>query len=199
MRPHRRQPTRLRVPGILQARTLEWVAISFSNARKWKVKGSRSVVSDSSRPHGLQPTRLLHPWGFPGKSTGEGCHRLLPIPLLGIHKRCPSVNSAKVEKTLLRVTNTQTQVSVFLMLYAPLPSWFPYRPKSTSRTHEEKFSVSHPLSPNSNTALTSWSLKNSQAEPITFTVLVSFTMHLLHCLFLLPQGVTLYLVSASKD
>jgi len=26
------------VPGILQARTLEWVAISFSNAWKWKVK-----------------------------------------------------------------------------------------------------------------------------------------------------------------
>ena len=26
------------VPGILQARTLEWVAISFSNACKWKVK-----------------------------------------------------------------------------------------------------------------------------------------------------------------
>ena len=26
------------VPGILQARVLEWVAISFSNARKWKVK-----------------------------------------------------------------------------------------------------------------------------------------------------------------
>ena len=27
------------VPGILQARTLEWVAISFSNVWKWKVKG----------------------------------------------------------------------------------------------------------------------------------------------------------------
>ena len=26
------------IPGILQARTLEWVAISFSNALKWKVK-----------------------------------------------------------------------------------------------------------------------------------------------------------------
>ena len=26
------------VPGILQARTLEWVAIAFSNAWKWKVK-----------------------------------------------------------------------------------------------------------------------------------------------------------------
>ena len=26
------------IPGLLQARTLEWVAISFSNAWKWKVK-----------------------------------------------------------------------------------------------------------------------------------------------------------------
>ena len=32
MRPHRQQPTRLPIPGILQARILEWVAISFSNA-----------------------------------------------------------------------------------------------------------------------------------------------------------------------
>ena len=31
-------PTGSLVPGILQARTLEWVAISFSNAWKWKVK-----------------------------------------------------------------------------------------------------------------------------------------------------------------
>ena len=38
MRPHRQQPTRLSVPGILQARTLEWVAISFYSAWKWKVK-----------------------------------------------------------------------------------------------------------------------------------------------------------------
>ena len=28
------------IPGILQARTLEWVATSFSNAWKWKVKGN---------------------------------------------------------------------------------------------------------------------------------------------------------------
>ena len=34
--PPRWQPTRL--PGILQARTLEWVAISFSSTWKWKVK-----------------------------------------------------------------------------------------------------------------------------------------------------------------
>ena len=31
-------PLRSPVLGILQARTLEWVAISFSNAWKWKVK-----------------------------------------------------------------------------------------------------------------------------------------------------------------
>ena len=31
------------VPGILQARTLAWVAISFSNARKWKLKSLSRV------------------------------------------------------------------------------------------------------------------------------------------------------------
>ena len=41
------------------------------------VQFSRSVVSDSLRPHGLQPTRLLHPWDFLGKSTGVGCRCLL--------------------------------------------------------------------------------------------------------------------------
>ena len=34
-------------------------------------------MSDSLQPHGLQPTRLLCPWDFPGKSTGMGCHFLL--------------------------------------------------------------------------------------------------------------------------
>ena len=62
------------VPGILQARTLEWVAISFSNAWKWKVK-----VKSLSRVR-----LLVTPWtvadqaplsgDFPGKSTGVGCH-----------------------------------------------------------------------------------------------------------------------------
>src|SRR5574342_521722 len=42
-----------------------------------KSERSHSVVSNSLRPHGLQPTRLLRPWDFPGKSTGVGCHCLL--------------------------------------------------------------------------------------------------------------------------
>ena len=41
---------------------------------KVKWKWSRSVVSDSQQLHGLQPTRPLRPWDFPGKSTGVGCH-----------------------------------------------------------------------------------------------------------------------------
>ena len=65
------------IPGILQARTLEWVAISFSNAWKWKVEVKCSVMSDSQQPHGLKPARLLRPWDFPGQSTGVGCHCLL--------------------------------------------------------------------------------------------------------------------------
>ena len=72
------------VPGILQARTLEWVACPSPMHESEKWKWSRSVMSDSSRPHGLQPTRLLHPWDFPGKSTGVGCHRLLCYSILGL-------------------------------------------------------------------------------------------------------------------
>ena len=38
---------------------------------------SRSVMSNSVRPHRWQPTRLLLPWDFPGKSTEVECHGLL--------------------------------------------------------------------------------------------------------------------------
>ena len=61
------------------SRQEHWSRLPFPSpmyeSGKWK--WSRSVVSDSLRPHGLQPTRLLHPWDFPGKSTGVGCHCLL--------------------------------------------------------------------------------------------------------------------------
>ena len=61
------------VPGILQARTLEWVAISFSNA--WKVKSESEVAQscltlsdpmDCSLPgssiHGIFQAKVLE-WG----------------------------------------------------------------------------------------------------------------------------------------
>ena len=36
-----------------------------------------SVMSNSSRPLGLQPARLLYPWNSQGRNTGVGCHSLL--------------------------------------------------------------------------------------------------------------------------
>ena len=38
---------------------------------------SVTLVSNSLRPHGLQPARLLCPWDSPGKNTGVGCHSFL--------------------------------------------------------------------------------------------------------------------------
>ena len=61
------------------SRQEHWSGLPFPSpmhaSEKWK--WSRSVVSDSSRPQGLQPTRLLPPRDFPGKRTGVGCHCLL--------------------------------------------------------------------------------------------------------------------------
>ena len=59
------------IAGILQARTLEWVAISFSNAWKWKVKVAQSCLTRSnpmncslpgSSIHGIFQARVLE-WG----------------------------------------------------------------------------------------------------------------------------------------
>ena len=55
-------------------------SLAFLMMSKW----SRSVVSDPQWPHGLQPTRLLHPWNFPGKSTRVGCQ--LPSPMYSAYK-----------------------------------------------------------------------------------------------------------------
>ena len=67
------------LPSLGFSRQEHWSGLPFPSpmheSEKWK--WSRSVVSDSSPPHRLKPTRLLRPWDFPGKSTGVGCHRLL--------------------------------------------------------------------------------------------------------------------------
>ena len=56
-------------PSLGFSRQEHWSGLPFPSpmheSQKWK--WSHSVVSDSLRPHGLQPTRLLHPWDFPGK------------------------------------------------------------------------------------------------------------------------------------
>ena len=72
------------VPGILQARTLEWVAISFSKVWKWKVKVNsvsrvRPLATPWTAAHQAPP---LRPWDFPGKSTGVGCSRQITWPFV---------------------------------------------------------------------------------------------------------------------
>ena len=71
-------------PSMGISKQEHWSGLPFPSpmheSGKWK--WSHSVVSNSLRPHGLQPTRLLHPWDFLGNSTGVGCHCLL----LDIHK-----------------------------------------------------------------------------------------------------------------
>ena len=57
-------------PSLGFSRQEHWSGLPFPfpmhESEKWK--WSHSVVSDSQRPHGLQPTRLLlHPLDFPGK------------------------------------------------------------------------------------------------------------------------------------
>ena len=66
------------VPGILQARTLEWVAISFSNAWKWKVKVKslsrvRLLATPWTAAHQAPPSM-----GFSRKECWSG----VPLPSL---------------------------------------------------------------------------------------------------------------------
>ena len=67
------------VPGILQARTLEWVAMSFSNAWKWKVKVKslscvRLLATPWTAAHQAPPSM-----GFSRQEYWSG------VPLLGTH------------------------------------------------------------------------------------------------------------------
>ena len=70
------------------SRQEHWSGLPFPSpmheSEKWK--WSLSVVSDPQWPHGLQPSRLLRPWGFPGKSTRVGCH-CLPWGQQSRHKK----------------------------------------------------------------------------------------------------------------
>ena len=52
---------------------------------------SCSVVSESLRSHGLQRTRFLCPWDFPGKNTGVGSLSLLQgiFPTQGLNPGLP--------------------------------------------------------------------------------------------------------------
>ena len=115
------------VPGILQARTLEWVAISFSNA--WKLKGK---VKSLSRIRLLATPwtaayQAPHPCGFPGKSTGVGCHCLLRICCTSsqnLKKKKKKKGSKR--KTGFFIITAESQVEMHSMVHSdPSLLWIP--------------------------------------------------------------------------
>ena len=62
-----------------------------------------SVVSDSWQLQGLQPTRLLYPWYFPGKNTGAGCHFIRgDFPTPGIKPVSPALQADSLLLSHLR-------------------------------------------------------------------------------------------------
>ena len=77
------------LPPLGFSRQEHWSGLPFPSpmheSEKWK--WSPSAGSDPPRPHGLQPSGLLHPWDFPGKSTGVGCHCLLRL----VAQSCPTL------------------------------------------------------------------------------------------------------------
>ena len=74
------------IPGILQARTLEWVAISFSNAWKWKVKvKSLSSVWLLATPW-TAAYQAPPPVGFSRQEYWSGLPLPSPWKDLAIHK-----------------------------------------------------------------------------------------------------------------
>ena len=79
------------VPGILQARTLEWVAISFPNAWKWKVK-----VKSLSRVR-----RLVTPWTAACQSSLSFTASQSLLKLLSIESAMPSSHCVLCHPLLL--------------------------------------------------------------------------------------------------
>ena len=82
-------PTGSPVPGILQARTLEWVAISFSNAWKWKVKVKslslvRLFVTPWTAAYQAPPSM-----GFSRQEYWSG----VPLPSPAYYTRQPQINN----------------------------------------------------------------------------------------------------------
>ena len=119
-------------PSLGFSRQEHWSGLPFPSpmhkSEKWK--WSHSVMSDSSRPHGLQPTRLLHPWDFPGKSTGVGCHCLpstksvqsvTPVRLF-VNLWTASYQASPSNSNTQLVSIESVMTSNHLIFYHPSPS-----------------------------------------------------------------------------
>ena len=81
-------------------------------SEKWK--WSRSVVSDSLRPHGLQPTRLLRPWDFHPQNEFH-LFLLNGSPRLQNWVRFPQSTSTLITPVMCTLRGLSHSISVFLL------------------------------------------------------------------------------------
>ena len=98
------------VPGILQARTLEWVAISFSNAWKWKVKvkslsRGRLLATPWTAAHQAPPSM-----GFSRQEYWSG----VPLP-------SPNVRPETIKLLEENIGRTLNDINEIKILYDPPP------------------------------------------------------------------------------
>ena len=119
-------------PSLGFSRQEYWSGLPFPSlmheSEKWK--WNRSVVSDTSWLHGLQRTRLLCPWDFPGKSTGVGCHCLLWFTYLHMlimkdmfHIREKKDNVSKGTKRLHTIFKLEILIKTQVLKHINMKSW----------------------------------------------------------------------------
>ena len=112
------------VPGILQARTLEWVAIAFSNAWKWKVKGKLlSCVQLSATPW-TAAYQAPPSMGFSRQEYWSGVPLPSPTYVFGwLH----ILSTKRFFHSFVRLLFVKLLPVVDVKwLSEPLPFWFPY-------------------------------------------------------------------------
>ena len=81
-------------------------------------------MSDSLELHGLYPSRLLHPWDFPGKNAGAGCHCLAQgiFPIQGSNPYRPHLLHWQVDSLPLSCQSvfSRKSVCVCVLIYLHL-------------------------------------------------------------------------------
>ena len=83
-----------------------------------------SAISDSEKPYGLKPARLLCPWDSPGQNTGVGCCAFLQgiFPARGLnlhllcllHRQAGSLPLAPAGKAYIAVLAASTPLVAFV-------------------------------------------------------------------------------------
>ena len=149
------------VPGILQARTLEWVAISFSNAWKWKVKMKslsrvRLLVTPWTAAYQAPPSM-----GFARQENWSGVP--LPSPYSAILSFKSSLKNISSKLVSLRLEIPSPVLLSSLTLWSvSLPCLF------SSVRRENRYTV--PLySPHPKTFLPRVSIRKPRREELPFT------------------------------